>query len=100
MTRLRWVARKRSVGPSGSGVKVSAMAPRSGSATVSHNSAASAIPGNPAEKKANCHDVAPVQPVGEPRDRDAEGRVEQHEAEAREQAHGGVGEQELLLDRL
>jgi hypothetical protein len=35
---------KRNVGPIGSGAKISVMAPRLGSATVSHNSAASAMP--------------------------------------------------------
>ena len=52
MTKLGWVARKRSVGPIGSGTKLSAIAPRFGSETVSHITAASAMPGRPAEKNA------------------------------------------------
>ena len=46
---------------------------------------------------ASGHDVAPVQPVGEPRDRDAERRIKQHEAEAREQAHRGVESKNSFL---
>ena len=41
-----------------------------------------------------------LKPVGEARDRNAEQRIEQHEAEAREQAHRGVAERKLLFDRL
>ena len=52
------------------------------------------------EREGDRYDVAAVEPVGDPRDRDAEQRIEQHETEAREQAHGGVAEREFLLDRL
>jgi hypothetical protein len=51
------------------------------------------------ERKRECHDVAPVEPVGEARDRDPEQRIEQHESEPREQAHRGVAEREFLFDR-
>ncbi len=55
MTKVFCEAKKRSVGPIGSGAKVSAMAPRFGSETVSHSTAASAMPGRPAEKNAIRH---------------------------------------------
>ena len=38
--------------------------------------------------------------VGDARDRNAAERIEQHEAEACEQAHHGVAERKLLFDRL
>ena len=43
---------KAQVGPIGSGMKVSAIAPRLGSEIVSHRTAASAMPGRPAVKNA------------------------------------------------
>jgi hypothetical protein len=46
------------------------------------------------------HDVAAVDAIGDPRDRYPEQRIEQHEAEAREQAHHGVAERKFLFDRL
>ena len=52
------------------------------------------------ERKGDRDDVAAVEPVGDARDGNAEQRIEQHEAEAREQAHHGVAELKLLLDRL
>ncbi|MHC2536531.1 hypothetical protein ACVJMY_006100 [Bradyrhizobium diazoefficiens] len=52
------------------------------------------------EREGHGHDVAPVEPVGGARDGDAEQGVEQREAEACEQAHHGVAEGKLLLDRL
>ena len=52
MTKVFCEARKPSVGPIGSGAKVSAIAPRFGSEIVSHRIAASAMPGRPAEKNA------------------------------------------------
>jgi sugar phosphate permease len=48
----------------------------------------------------NGHDIAAVEAVGEARDRDAEQRIEQHEAKACQQVHRGVAERELLFDRL
>ena len=52
MTKVCCEARKPSVGPIGSGVNVSAIAPRFGSEIVSHSTAASAMPGRPAVKNA------------------------------------------------
>ena len=48
MTKLCCEARKRRVGPSGSGTKFSCMAPRFGSEIVSHRTIASRMPGRPA----------------------------------------------------
>ncbi|MGY3409543.1 hypothetical protein ACVWZV_005656 [Bradyrhizobium sp. GM5.1] len=52
------------------------------------------------EREGGGDDVAPVEPVGDARDGDAEQGVEQRESEAREQAHHGIAELKLLLDRL
>jgi hypothetical protein len=52
------------------------------------------------ERQRDRDDVAAIEAVGEARDRDAEQRIEQHEAEACEQAHRGVAERKLLFDRL
>ncbi|MHC2502844.1 hypothetical protein ACVI8K_009760 [Bradyrhizobium barranii subsp. barranii] len=52
------------------------------------------------ERKGHRDDVAPVEPVGDARDGNAEQGIEQREAEAREQAHHGIAELKLLLDRL
>jgi hypothetical protein len=52
------------------------------------------------ECKGDGDDVAPVQPVGDARDGNAEQGIEQHEAKTCEQAHRGVAERKLLFDRL
>jgi hypothetical protein len=52
------------------------------------------------EGKGDGDDVDAVDAVGNAGDRNAADRVEQHEAEAREQAHHGVAERKLLFDRL
>ena len=52
------------------------------------------------ERERDRHDVASVGTVRETRDGHAEQRVKQHKTEAGEQAHRGVGELELALDRL
>ena len=52
------------------------------------------------ERERQRHDVAPVEPVGDARNGDAEQRIEQDKTEAREQAHGGVAERKFLFDRL
>jgi hypothetical protein len=51
------------------------------------------------ERERQRHDVAAVEPVGDARDGDAEQGIEQREAEACEQAHHGIAELKLLLDR-
>jgi hypothetical protein len=43
---------------------------------------------------------ASVDAVGDARNRNAADRIEQHEAEACEQAHHGVAERKLFFDRL
>ena len=45
-------------------------------------------------------DVAPIRPVGQPGNRDSDQHVEHCEAEAIEQAHGGVADLEVFLHGL
>jgi hypothetical protein len=52
------------------------------------------------ERKGGGDDVDAVDAIGNAGDRNAADRVEQHEAEAREQTHHGVAEREFLFDRL
>jgi hypothetical protein len=52
------------------------------------------------ERQRDRYNVAPVEAVRDARDRDAEQRIEQYEAEACQETHRGVAERELLFDRL